>query len=102
MGTPPSTLSPNAGNDGPPGGYPSKDSGSRNGSKGVIAGAFDLSNRLVSALPPAFLMLVLINALFIALVFWFMDSQSKQRTAMVEKLVDKCMEIALQHEPPAH
>jgi len=92
MGTPPSTLSPNAGNNG----------GSRNGSKGVVAGAFDLSNRLVSALPPAFLMLALINAFFIGVVMWFLDSQSKQRSEMAAKLIDRCMDIALQHEPPAH
>ena len=76
--------------------------GGSNGSKGVVAGAFDLSNRLVSALPPAFLMLALINAFFIGVVMWFMDSQSKQRSEMAAKLIDRCMDIALHADAPVH
>jgi hypothetical protein len=79
--------------------------GPRNGSpgnKGVLVGVVDLSQKIVATLPPAFLLLVLINALFIGVVMWFLDSQAKQRTELVEKLIDRCMEIALRAEPPSH
>ena len=66
----------------------------------MVAGAFDLSNRLVTALPPAFLVLVLMNMFFLGMVLWFLDAQAKQRSSMVEKMVDRCMEIALHANPP--
>jgi len=101
--TPPSGV-PSSGNNGPSGGYlpPSGngDRGSRNGSKGVVAGVLDLSNKIVGTLPPAFLLLILINAMFIGTVMWFLDSQVKQRLGMMDKLVDRCMDIALHAEPP--
>jgi len=86
----------------PPSGVPSSgnNGGSRNGSKGVVAGVLDLSNKIVGTLPPAFLLLVLINAMFIGTVMWFLDSQVKQRLGMMDKLIDRCMDIALHANPP--
>jgi len=67
---------------------------------GIVGQVARLSDKLVSTLPPAFLLLVLLNLMFLALVMWFLNSQANQRTAMVEKLVDNCMQIALHAPPP--
>jgi hypothetical protein len=63
--------------------------------------AGDLGRSLIAALPPAFLMLCVVNLAFLAVVLWFLDHLQEQRTAMVGKLVDRCMEIALEHPPPS-
>ena len=73
---------------------------SQNGSKGVIAGAFDLSSKLITALPPAFLMLMLMNVIFMGIVMWFLNSQMHMRVEMIEALMNKCLNIALKSEPP--
>lgn len=68
---------------------------------GTLPGAVSrLGQSLITALPPAFLMLVLINAAFLGMVMWFVNSQLTQRTVLVEKLVDRCMSIALHADPP--
>jgi hypothetical protein len=59
-----------------------------------------LGQSLIGALPPAFLLLCIINVAFLGLVLWFLNGQIDQRTAMVSKLMDRCMQIALEHEPP--
>jgi hypothetical protein len=69
---------------------------------GVIGAVTDLGSKLVTALPPAFIMLCLVNALFIFAVLYFLDDQLDQRTALVKGLVDKCMDIALHAPPPPH
>jgi hypothetical protein len=69
----------------------------RNTVPGMVA---DLGRSLLAALPPAFVMLVFINAAFLGAVLWFIDHQSSERAAMVEKLVDRCMSIALRTPAP--
>lgn len=54
-------------------------------------GVVDLGRRLIATLPPAFLMLVLINAIFIGAVLWFLDNRMTERTALVDKIVDHCL-----------
>lgn len=68
---------------------------------GLVGAATRLGQSLITALPPAFLLLVLINAGFIGVVLWFLDDQLDQRTQLVGKLLDHCMDIA-QHAPAAH
>lgn len=54
-----------------------------------------IGQSLISALPPAFLLLVLINVIFIGVTMWFLDDQMAQRTHMAEQLFDRCLDIAL-------
>lgn len=68
--------------------------------QGVIDSLTDLGKSLVKSLPPAFIMLVLINVVFLGMILWFLNTQLTQRTALVQQLVDKCMEIALKAPPP--
>jgi hypothetical protein len=60
-----------------------------------------LGQAIITTLPPAFLLLCLINAAFIVLVLWFIDDQLDQRTKLVGQLVERCMDIALHAPPPA-
>jgi len=67
---------------------------------GIVGQVARLGDRMISTLPPAFLLLVLINVMFLALIMWFLNSQMMQRTQMMEKFADRCMEIALRATPP--
>lgn len=67
---------------------------------GLIGQVARTSDKLITVMPPAFLLMVILNLAFIALVMWFLNSQLEQRAAIVDKLVDRCMAIALQATPP--
>lgn len=66
---------------------------------GIVGATSRLGQALISALPPAFLLLVLINAAFMGVVLWFLDDQLDQRTLLVKTLVDRCMDLALRAPP---
>jgi hypothetical protein len=59
--------------------------------RGIVAALAQLGNGLVAALPPAFLMLVVLNTFFIAGVLWFVESELEQRTAMANRILDHCL-----------
>jgi hypothetical protein len=61
---------------------------SRNGMFGALSA---LGQSLIAALPPVFLMLLLINLVFLAMVMWFVDKNSEQRVAIVRDIVDSCL-----------
>jgi hypothetical protein len=68
--------------------------------EGAIGAVTDVSAKLITALPAQFLVLILLNCVFLAVVLWFLNTQIDQRTAMVGKLMDRCMDIALHAPPP--
>jgi len=55
--------------------------------------ASKISQSLISSLPPAFLVLVVLNSLFLGLVLWFINDQISQRTQLVSKVIDRCFEM---------
>jgi len=59
----------------------------------ITGAATRISQALIGALPPAFLMLLLINAAFLGMVMWFLNFQIDQRTHLVEKIIDHCYEL---------
>jgi hypothetical protein len=61
----------------------------RGGAAGAVA---DISRSLISALPPAFLMLCVLNAAFLGGTLWFLSNQMEKRTEIVSKMLDRCME----------
>jgi hypothetical protein len=67
--------------------------------QGLVGLAARVSDTILRTLPPAFVLLVLLNCVFLSLVMWFISSEQQQRNALYGKLVDRCMEIALEHEP---
>jgi hypothetical protein len=60
--------------------------------KGLWSTVSRLGHSLLGALPPAFVMLVLVNAIFLATVMWFLTHQMDQRNALVGRLLDRCMQ----------
>ena len=59
---------------------------------GTIPGAVArVSQTLIGALPPAFVLLLLINVIFLGIVMWFIDDQIQQRTELVEKVIERCL-----------
>lgn len=58
---------------------------------GLTAAVNDLGRRLITALPPAFLMLALMNLAFIGLVLWFLDQQMEHRFALANRILDGCL-----------
>jgi hypothetical protein len=63
-------------------------------STGIVGSITDVAKAAVGALPPAFLMLVILNIVFIGLVMWFLDSQIATRTHLVERIVETCLTTA--------
>ena len=70
------------------------------GPTNVVGLASRVSDQLISVLPAAFLVLVIINVGVLGGVLWFINNQIGERTEMVGRLVDKCMDIALHSPPP--
>jgi hypothetical protein len=59
--------------------------------EGLAARAIDASRALLGDLPPAFLLLVLLNVAFLGMVLWFLTAQIEQRTAIVGRVIDVCV-----------
>jgi hypothetical protein len=67
--------------------------------EGAIGAVTDLGGRLIGALPPAMILLALINIGFIGALIWFLNDQLEQRNRMAEQLFHRCLEVAL-HDTP--
>jgi len=65
-------------------------------SEGTVPGAISkLGQTLIGALPPSFIILLILNIAFIGFVMWFLEGQLRARDVMAEQLFNRCMEIAL-------
>lgn len=58
---------------------------------GAIAAASRVGTALISALPPAFLGLLMINTVFLGVTYWFLSHEMAQRTEYVGKIIDSCL-----------
>ena len=75
-------------------GSPSPESQHGNGRSRPVTTAgmlSSLSERLVSALPPQFLALLLINAMALGLLFWFVDARAKHTAQVLNQLLTACL-----------
>jgi hypothetical protein len=69
-------------------------------SNGTIPGAVArISTSLIGALPPSFILLLLLNVAFGFALIWFLDDQLEQRNKMAEQLFHRCLEVALKDTP---
>lgn len=57
-----------------------------------------LSEKLVRALPPAFLLLVLLNIAFLGVAAWVFQHNTEVRNTMLTKIIESC----LTNKPPPH
>lgn len=65
---------------------PHNDNGRRNGSVLV-----SISERLIRVLPPAFLLLIVLNCLFLGVVAWLVDHNAEARNAMLTRIIERCL-----------
>ena len=56
---------------------------------GLLAG---VSDRLIRALPPAFLMLVLLNIVFLGMASWVFQHNTAVRNEMIQRIIESCLE----------
>lgn len=56
-----------------------------------------VSEKLIRALPPAFLLLVLLNIVFLGVAAWVFQHNTAIRNQMLTKIIDSCL---LQRDKP--
>lgn len=59
-----------------------------NGRHGLIA---NVSDKLIRALPPAFLLLVLLNICFLGVATWTFSHNTEVRNTMLTKIIESCL-----------
>ena len=50
-----------------------------------------ISERLIRVLPPAFLMLIVLNIVFLGVLWWVFDHNVSARTELLNRIVEKCL-----------
>jgi hypothetical protein len=60
-----------------------------NGRAGLLA---SVSEKLIRALPPAFLLLVLLNIVFLGVAAYTFQHNTELRNAMISKIIDTCLQ----------
>jgi hypothetical protein len=55
---------------------------------GVLA---SVSEKLIRALPPAFLLLVILNIVFLGVASWVFAHNTEQRNTLLTKIVESCL-----------
>jgi len=52
----------------------------------------NLSDRLIRALPPAFLLLVILNIVFLGVASYVFAHNTEVRNTMITKIIDTCLQ----------
>jgi hypothetical protein len=50
-----------------------------------------LGSQVIHGLSPQFLALIIINALFIGVLFWFVDARARHSVAVIQQLLTSCL-----------
>jgi hypothetical protein len=58
--------------------------------KGVVGQAIDAVSHAVTVLPPAFIVLGVLNVIFIAVTFYYLLVQQADRTALLRDILNTC------------
>jgi hypothetical protein len=58
---------------------------------GITGALTTIGEGLLKVLPPAFLLLIILNVIFIGIVAWVSDRNAEQRNLMLTKIVEKCL-----------
>ena len=59
-----------------------------------MSAGFKLGSHVVSSLAPQFLALILINALFLGALYWFVDARARHTVELVNHLLEACLKSA--------
>jgi hypothetical protein len=60
-----------------------------NGKNGLLA---NVSEKLIRALPPAMLLLVLLNIVFLGVAGWVFQHNTELRNQMITRIIDTCLQ----------
>jgi len=58
--------------------------------KGMVAQAFGAMNHAVRVLPPAFIVMALLNIMFLAVTFYYLLVQQADRTELLRQILTTC------------
>ena len=58
---------------------------------GVTGMLATVSERLIRVLPPAFLLLIILNVLMLGAVMWTVNHNAENRNALLSRIVEKCL-----------
>ena len=74
---------------------------SNNRGSAIVSGGWvaSLGEKVVRALPPAFLVLVLLNIGFIGMALWVFSHNTDVRNALLTRIVDACL-LDRKSDPP--
>jgi hypothetical protein len=61
---------------------------------GIVEAGVKLGSAVVHSLGPAFLALLLVNALVLGLLFWFIDARAQHTVTIVNQLLAACLQRA--------
>lgn len=57
----------------------------------VTGAVTTISERLIKVLPPAFLLLILMNCAFLGVVAWVFNHAAEARNVLLTKIVEQCL-----------
>jgi hypothetical protein len=63
-----------------------------NGSGTILGVAARLGSRVIHALAPQFLALILLNIVFLGLLVWYIDARADHAAAVMKQLLDTCLQ----------
>jgi hypothetical protein len=58
---------------------------------GVTAAMAALGNQLITILPPAFVLLIILNVMFLGVITWVFDRHATARNELLTKIVERCL-----------
>ena len=61
----------------------------RNGRSGSVL--VSVSEKLIRVLPPAFIVLLLLNIVFVGVIAWVFDHNAEIRNQLLTKIVERCL-----------
>jgi hypothetical protein len=62
-----------------------------NGHTTVVQAAIKLGGQVAHSLAPQFLALILVNILFLGILFWFVDARAKHTADVLNQLLSACL-----------
>ena len=67
---------------------PPRNGNGRNGRGGILV---SVSEKLIRVLPPAFLLLIVLNILFLGAIAWVVDHNAEARNSMLQRIIERCL-----------
>ncbi len=65
--------------------------GSANGHTTIVQAGIKLGQSVVHGLAPQFLALIIVNVLFLAGLFWFVDARATHTASVLDQLLRACL-----------